>query len=289
MTNHFPYFNKIIIFIWASIALFIGFYFVSTHLCWKKIYRIALPAQNKLEKKLGKSDYLISKVQIKILDRISVPLTYGFFRPVIILPVTLLNCEKETINYVLAHEFTHIRKKDVLVKWLLVASLCVHWFNPFVWIMYIFANRDLEISCDASVLKQLNENQKSQYALALINLQEMASQISPLCNGFNENALEEGINVIMNNKRAKAMKIILSVLIVFSTIIVFGTSASKNVQAQKQDYNDSSSAQMNFEDLNSELNINASIPTFVIRENAETGSFSTSVTDQNGNIIFSVC
>ena len=43
---------------------------------------------------------------------------------------------------------------------------------------------------------------------------------------------------------------------------------------------------MNFEDLNSELNINASIPTFVIRENAETGSFSTSVTDQNGNIIF---
>ena len=78
MTNHFPYFNKIIIFIWASIALFIGFYFVSTHLCWKKIYRIALPAQNKLEKKLGKSDYLISKVQIKILDRISVPLTYGY-------------------------------------------------------------------------------------------------------------------------------------------------------------------------------------------------------------------
>lgn len=286
ITNHFSYFSKIILFIWASIALLIWFYFVSTHLHWKKIYGTALPAQNKLEKKLGKSDYLISKVQIKILDRISVPLTYGFFHPVVILPVTLLNCEKETINYVLAHEFTHIRKKDVLVKWLLITSLCIHWFNPFVWIMYIFANRDLEISCDASVLKQLNENQKSQYALSLINLQEMASQISPLCNGFNENALEERIKIIMNNKRAKVIKISFSVLIVLSIIMVFGTSASENVQVQKQDYSDNFSTQMNFENLNSELNVNESIPTFVIREDAETGSFSTSVTDQNGNIIF---
>lgn len=286
INNYFSYFSKIIIFIWASIALFIGVYFVATHLYWKKIYETALPAQNILEEKLGKSDYLISKVQIKILDRISVPLTYGLFHPVVILPVTLLNCEKETINYVLAHEFTHIRKKDVLVKWLLVAGLCIHWFNPLVWIMYIFANRDLEISCDSSVLKQLNESQKTQYALSLISLQEMASQISPLCNGFNKNALEERIKVIMNNKRAKTIKISLSVLVVLSTIIVFGTSASENVQAQKQDYSDNSHTQMNFNDLNSELNVDESIPTFVIRENEETGSFSTSVTDQNGNIIF---
>ena len=81
-------------------------------------------------------------------DRISSPLTYGILHPVILLPRQNLSLPQETLDCILTHEYVHIRRFDCLLKLLLTAALCLHWLNPLVWVMYLLANRDIELCCD---------------------------------------------------------------------------------------------------------------------------------------------
>ncbi|MDR0197594.1 MAG: M56 family metallopeptidase, partial [Oscillospiraceae bacterium] len=128
-------------------------------------------------------------------------MTYGIWKPVILLPKNTDWRDEPRLRYVLAHEITHIRRFDILLKWLLAAAVCVHWFNPLVWVMYILANRDIELSCDEAVVRTFGETAKSAYALTLIGLEERKSGFSPLCNNFAKNAIEERIESIMKIKK----------------------------------------------------------------------------------------
>ena len=69
--------------------------------------------------------------------------------------------------YILTHELVHIRSLDCLRKWLLTSALCVHWFNPLVWLMVYTANRDLELACDETVLRL---HRKTSYCILLITV-----------------------------------------------------------------------------------------------------------------------
>ncbi|RAZ18687.1 peptidase M56, partial [Klebsiella oxytoca] len=70
------------------------------------------------------------------------PLTYGIIHPVILLPKSTDWTDTERLNYVLEHELAHIRHFDAAAKLALTAAVCVHWFNPLVWLMLSLANRD---------------------------------------------------------------------------------------------------------------------------------------------------
>lgn len=109
-------------------------------------------------------------VRVKTSDRIDSPLTYGIIRPVILIPKKI-GREK---NAVLAHESVHIDRFDVLYKLLMTAAVCIHWFNPLAWLMFVLANRDLEFSCDDEAVKRANIPRK-EYALALIGMEEWHS------------------------------------------------------------------------------------------------------------------
>ena len=71
------------------------------------------------------------------------------------------------LRYVLEHEYVHIRRLDMLTKLIMIAAVCIHWFNPLVWVMYILFNRDLELSCDETVVRRFGMDIKSVYATAL--------------------------------------------------------------------------------------------------------------------------
>ena len=88
---------------------------------------------------------------------ISSPLTYGILHPVILLPKKLDRNDQAALKYVLTHEYVHIRRFDAITKILFAAVLCIHWFNPLVWVMYVLANRDIELSCDAWVIRMMGE------------------------------------------------------------------------------------------------------------------------------------
>lgn len=103
--------------------------------------------------------------------RISSPLTFGVLRPVILVPKKTDWTDETALRYVLEHEFVHIQRFDVLSKLLLIAAVCVHQFNLLVWVMYVLANRDLELSCDETVLRRFGGDVRAAYARVLIRME----------------------------------------------------------------------------------------------------------------------
>ena len=104
---------------------------------------------------------------IWLADRIASPFVIGIVRPQIYLPSTL---SKEEQTYILLHEQTHIRRRDYLIKPLAFLALCLHWFNPLVWLAFFLAIRDMEMSCDESVLRRMGEEIRCDYSTSLLNL-----------------------------------------------------------------------------------------------------------------------
>lgn len=206
--------------------LICALFFIVTHLRCLREYRTALPAANDLVARWQREHPLRRSVQIRHLDTISAPLTYGVVRSVVLLPKTTEYADERQLGYVLAHEYTHVRRFDTLTKGLLAAALCVHWFNPLVWVMYVFANRDIELACDEAVVWTFGETARSAYARALIGMEEKKSRLGPFCNGFSKIAIEERIVAIMKTKRTTTIGIVLALALVVGTATAFATSAA---------------------------------------------------------------
>lgn len=165
-------------------------------------------------------------ISIRQSDRISTPLTYGIFKPVILIPQTTDWTNIKQLQYVLLHEYVHIRRFDSVTKLIFTVALCVHWFNPLVWVMYVLFNRDIELACDESVVRLLGEASKKDYALMLINMEAKKSGLMPFCNNFSKNSIEERIEAIMKIKRTSVAAITVALCLVGGTTVAFATSAS---------------------------------------------------------------
>ena len=104
---------------------------------------------------------------IYLADYIPSPFVMGLFRPKIYLPSTLTETER---GYILRHEQYHLRRRDHVVKLLSFLALCVHWFNPLVWAAFILAGKDMEMSCDEAVVRELGEDIRADYSASLLSL-----------------------------------------------------------------------------------------------------------------------
>lgn len=197
---------------------------------WRGIreFRMSLPVENEFVDEWLSSHQLRRNITIRQYDCIHTPLTYGIFRPVILLPKESLKQPPSTLNFILTHEWVHIRRFDCVTKILLTAALCIHWMNPLVWVMYLLFNRDIELSCDETVLHLLGRNKRSDYALALIDMEEQKSGFASFASGFGRNAIEERIRAIMKMKKASLITILAAVVVVVCVSILFATSAKNN-------------------------------------------------------------
>ena len=157
-------------------------------------------------------------------DRITTPLAVGIISPRIILPKTMDINNTQSISYVLTHEYFHLRRFDMLRKVFILCAVCVHWFNPLVWVMSILLNRDLEMTCDEEVLKHFGANKttKKEYAYALIEIAEARNAYSPIRSYFSTNSAEERIISIMKYKKASCLSVAMAALLLvcFTNIFV---------------------------------------------------------------------
>jgi len=112
------------------------------------------------------SDIVHIKDNIYCSDKILSPAVYGIIKPKIILPT---NIADKNMAYILKHECIHIRRRDNLWRIVAVLTACVHWFNPLCWIFLKCFFTDMELACDAGVLKELDDNSKKEYASALLS------------------------------------------------------------------------------------------------------------------------
>ncbi len=215
-----------IIAVWMAGLLGCALFFLVTHLRCRREYRTALPVDSELIRQWLSEHPTRRKIQVRQSDKIAAPLTYGVCHPVVLLPKTTDWTDETRLRYILTHEFVHIRRFDTLTKLLLVSAVCVHWFNPFAWVMYALANRDIELSCDETVVQTFGDTIKSAYALTLIGLEEKKSRLTPLVNNFSKNAIEERIVSIMKIKKTSLTGIILAFVLVAGTVTIFATSAA---------------------------------------------------------------
>lgn len=97
---------------------------------------------------------------------VSTAFVWGVLRPRIYLPFGLSEGEEALV---LQHERAHIRRGDHILRVLMYLALCLHWFNPLVWVMFVLCGRDMELACDAYVLEHAQEDVRVDYAQALLH------------------------------------------------------------------------------------------------------------------------
>lgn len=122
----------------------------------------------------------------------------GLLKPKIYLPCGLSAEERE---YILLHERTHLRRGDHLIKLAAFAALCVHWFNPLVWLAFLLSTQDMEMSCDEAVIAKLGSGVKKAYSGSLLSLAagKRILRATPLA--FGEGDTKIRIKNVLNYKK----------------------------------------------------------------------------------------
>lgn len=223
--------------IWIAGMLVCMMIFAVTY--WKcyQHFRVSLPVDNNFTREWLNTHRLKRPISIRQSNRFSTPLTYGIFRPVILMPTSTKWEDRKLLQYVFTHEYIHIRRFDIIVKFVLIVTLCIHWFNPLVWVLYILANRDIELSCDEAVIRYFGESTKAAYARTLIRMEEIQSGFVPLCNNFGKTAIEERIVSIMKYKKASIFSLVLALTLIACVATGFATSAVATVTDDANDIN----------------------------------------------------
>lgn len=127
------------------------------------------------------------------------PMVYGLFSPKIVLPAQQYS--ETQYEYILLHEWMHIRRKDLWKKALMLAAAALHWYNPACWLMLALFNRDIELACDADVLQAMGKTEHAGYAHVLLDCYCRMNPSATLKTGFLSGTLQERIGAIMNQKK----------------------------------------------------------------------------------------
>ena len=215
---------SIFVILWLVGVLLLALYFSISYLRSMRKFRMSVPDNTPYIREWLNAHQIVRPIEVRSSDLISSPLTYGILHPVILLPKKLDRNDQAALQYVLTHEYVHIRRFDAITKILFAAVLCIHWFNPLVWGMYVLANRDTELSCDAWVIRMTGVKNRSSYALMLIKMEERRNGMSALWNHFGKNAISERIEAIMKFKKTSIWACILALALIAGATTAFAAA-----------------------------------------------------------------
>ena len=164
------------------------------------------------------------KGNIFLCDHVKSPFILGLIRPKIYLPS---NMDATSMEPVIAHEKAHLTRRDHWWKPLGFLILTVHWFNPLCWIAYVLLCRDIELSCDEKVIRQMDLDGKKRYSTALLecNAQRRLVTICPLA--FGEVGVKERVKNVLNYKKPAFWVIVVAVIACGVVTVIFATNPVK--------------------------------------------------------------
>ena len=223
--------------LWLVGVLLLALYFFISYFRSMRKFRMSIPDNTTHIREWLNAHQIIRPIEVRSSDLISSPLTYGILHPVILLPKNLDRNDQAALKYVLTHEYVHIRRFDAITKILFAAVLCIHWFNPLAWVMYVLANRDMELSCDAWVIRMMGAKNRSSYALMLIKMEERRSEMSALCSYFGKLAISERIEAIMKFRKTSIWACALALVLVVGATTVFAASSGAWQELDLEDLN----------------------------------------------------
>ncbi|MBD9247491.1 MAG: DUF4825 domain-containing protein [Clostridiales bacterium] len=188
---------------------------------------LAWGAVSYLRLRLRIADAILIEKNVYETDQIDSPFVCGFFQPRIYLPVGLSEPDR---RYVLLHEQAHIRRRDYLTKPLAYLALCVHWFNPVLWLSYHLFGRDIETATDQAVIRSFGRTDTAGYAAALLHLGHKPSfpQAVPLA--FGEENPKHRIRSVLSYKKPAFWVILVAVV---ACVVLGVLLLSNRTQAQE--------------------------------------------------------
>ena len=202
--------------IWMMGVLAMGIYSIVSYLKLRFKLRVAIPLRE----------------NIFIADDIKSPFVVGLIRPRIYLPCNLSEIEQE---YIILHEKHHIKRLDHVVKALAFIALAIHWFNPLVWVAFVLAGKDMEMSCDEAVIRKVGSDVRADYSASLLTLATGRRIIAGTPLAFGEGDTKGRIHNLSKWKKPAAWIIILSVILCVVLAVCLITNPSNGIHLYEID------------------------------------------------------
>ncbi|MCR3757525.1 M48 family metalloprotease [Clostridium felsineum] len=157
-------------------------------------------------------------IQIKKSQSVKTPCITGFIKPCILLPDYIAyKLTKEEIKYVIIHELSHFKHKDIIINWISILLNLIHWFNPILYFSFKKLKQDSEIACDAKALSYIKSGERKEYGKTIINLIAIIStfDVKPWEVAMvNKSEIKRRIIMISKFKKRRIVGTIVGVLLV---------------------------------------------------------------------------
>lgn len=168
---------------------------------------------------------------IKQSERVDSPFVLGLFHPVIYLPYRVAD---EDLTYVIAHEKAHIRRRDYWWKPIGFVLLAIYWFNPLLWVAYVLLCRDIEAACDERVIREMEEEDRRAYSMALLHCTVRHRVIAACPLAFGETGVKSRIKGVMNYKKPAFGIVPLAVAVTIAAAICLLTVPRGDVNGRQE-------------------------------------------------------
>lgn len=175
----------------------------------------------RLKRKIGTS--VLYKDNIYQSENVVSPFVLGLIKPRVYLP---LGISERDMAHVVAHEQSHIKRKDHIWKPLGFLILTLHWFNPLMWLGYVLLCRDIELACDEKVIKELDRDARADYSQALISCSVNRRTIAACPLAFGEVGVVSRVRSVLSYKKPAFWIIIAAIIVCTATAACFLTSPS---------------------------------------------------------------
>ena len=228
--------KKNIFYIWIITTVSLFIHKVTIYQCFARYLKASQSEISSLNiwEQLGN---MLEKLHIKTTvsiytnSMVSSPLLIGFFHPCIILPSEEI--QDIDLQNTIHHELIHFIHKDMFYKWLVQLTICIHWFNPFVYLIARETGRLCELSCDEEVIKKLDEKGKREYGNTLLNManteKKFKNSIVSVTLNEGKKLLKERLDKIMVFKRKTITHTCLSIALTLILCTTAATTGNANI------------------------------------------------------------
>ena len=172
-----------------------------------------------------------NKERIYRTDVVPTAFVLGIFRPEIYLPD---NLEEKEESYILLHEQIHIKRRDSLYRAAAYLALCLHWFNPLVWLAFHISGMDMEMSCDEAVIRKIGSGVKKEYSHSLLALAAGSSGFKGVPLAFGEGDTERRIKNVLRYKKPAVILVAAAVILCLAAVVfLLGNPKRKTEESAK--------------------------------------------------------
>ena len=227
---------QIVSVVWLAGAIMFIFYqsikhyrFVKTARRWsesvKDEYVLSLLESHKSEMGIKR------RIPLYLCECVGSPMMIGLIKPQILLPTTEL--AQDEFCFILKHELVHYKRKDLLYKYLVLAAMTLHWFNPIVCLIAKAINNLCEMSCDTEVVKIMDADMRLSYSETIIGVVKYQSRLkTALSTNFygGKKSMKNRISSIMDMKKKRRGFTIICMAIILTIGTGFVVAANNNTQ-----------------------------------------------------------